>query len=278
MIVLLSYWLNVNWLRPWVDPLTFTLAVMIVAATLIFTPRVDERSGEGWNGRREAVADGQTESIKANTNRLVINGVIAAMLCVVFVAGLVERALAVTDDSVPQSMVVLLIALCVMAGLAMPAFAWIAKAWDGSSQSRENDELIDQLEDSRAEDQELRTEARTTNTACEQDEVHINTEVAPAINRAAYEVAEEERRAFGWLRVQIGGLPAAMPARPAEDLEPTGIRRSIPTGIPGAEPIRLDPLVDRGLRLQELQRRRSAAMARLDALPPHPWSMDRDSG
>ncbi len=101
--------------------------------------------------------------------------------------------------------------------------------------------------------------------------------MAPAINRAAYEVAEEERRAFGWLRVQIGGLPAAMPARPAEDLEPTGIRRSIPTGIPGAEPIRLDPLVDRGLRLQEL-RRRSAAMARLDALPPHPWSMDRDSG
>ena len=139
MIVLLSYWLNVNWLRPWEDPLTFTLAVMIVAATLIFTPRVDERSGEGWNGRREAVADGQ-RGHQGQHQQARHQWVIAAMLCVVFVAGLVERALAVTDDSVPDSMLALLIALCVIAGLAMPAFAWIAKAWDGSSQSRENDE------------------------------------------------------------------------------------------------------------------------------------------
>jgi hypothetical protein len=55
------------------------------------------------------------------------------------------------------------------------------------------------------------------------------------------------------------------------------MRRSIPTGIPGAVPIRLDPLVDRGMRIQALQRRRSNAMMRLDAMPPHPWSGNQEA-
>ena len=199
------------------------------------------------------------------------------VVCGAIVGGLVERALAVTDDSLPESMLALIIALCIIAGLAMPAIAFLAKAWDGSSHSRENDDLIEELEDGWAEDQGLRTEARALNIACEQGELHINTEVAPAIYRIADEVAEEARRAYAWLRVQIGGLPSAPPARPQEDdRDDDGIRRSIPTGIPGAEPIRLDPLVDRGLRLKELQRRRSGAMARLDALSPHPWSGNQD--
>ena len=102
LIVPPSYWLNVNWLRPWEDPLTFTLALVIVVATMIFTPRVNERSGEGWNGRREAIADGHTEAVTANTRKLATNGALAIALCAVFVGGLVERALAVVDDSVPQ--------------------------------------------------------------------------------------------------------------------------------------------------------------------------------
>ena len=48
----------------------------------------------------------------------------------------------------------------VMAGVAMPAFAWIAKPWDGSTQSRENDDLVEQLEAGLAEDQTLRSAAR----------------------------------------------------------------------------------------------------------------------
>jgi hypothetical protein len=194
------------------------------------------------------------------------------LLCTVFIAGLVERALDVTDDDVPILMQALLVALCVTAGVAMPAVAWLAKAWDGSSRSRENDDLIAQLEDGLAEDQQWWAAARSTNISCEQDELHINTEVAPAIYRAAAEVAVEERRAYGWLRVQIDGLPSAPPARPAENSDRSDMQRVIPTGIPGAEPIRLDPLVDRGLRIQKLRLRRSEAMERFDALPPHPWS------
>lgn len=151
------------------------------------------------------------------------------------------------------------------------------KAWDGSSRSRENDDLIDQLEDGRAEDQQLRAEARAANIACDQEESHIDSGVAPAIYRKGNEVADDARRAYGWLRVQIGGLPTAAPSRPIPDLDSAELRRSIPTGIPGAEPIRLDPLVDRGLQLAELKRRRAAAMARLNDIPPHRWAGNRDA-
>jgi hypothetical protein len=180
LIVLLAFWLNVNWLRPWDDPLTSTLILVVVAAALIFTPRVDERSGEGWNARCEAVADGHTDAITENTRKFLINGAIAVLLCTVFIAGLVERALDVTDGDVPILMQALLVALCVTAGVAMPAVAWLAKAWDGSSWSRENDDLIAQLEDGLAEDQQWRAAARSTTISCEQDRLHINTEVAPS--------------------------------------------------------------------------------------------------
>jgi hypothetical protein len=55
-------------------------------------------------------------------------------------------------------------------------------------------------------------------------------------------------------------------------LNAVDIRRTVSPGVPGAEPIRLDLLVDRGLRVPKLQRRRSEAMSRLDDLQPHPWS------
>jgi hypothetical protein len=100
--------------------------------------------------------------------------------------------------------------------------------------------------------------------------------VATALYGIPYQAAEEERRAYAWLRVQIGGLLSGPPAKPAEDLNAVDIRRTISTGVPGAQPIRLDSLVDRGLRIQKLQRRRSEAMSRLDDLQPHPWLGNQD--
>jgi hypothetical protein len=271
LIVLLTFFLNVEWTRPWADPLTWTLSVVVVLATLLFTPRMVERAAEGWNKRREAIAENQAEAKQAATRKLLINGAIATVVSIAIVGGLVERALAVIDNSLPESMLVLIIALCIIAGLAMPAVAFIAIAWDGSSFSRENDDLVEQLNDGLAQDQELRDEAHSLDEACGQEQLRVNTDVAPAIQRLAIEVVEEARRAYAWLRVQIGGLPSAPPARPEQDLA-GGQATSIDTGIPGAEPIRLEPLVSRGLRMEELARKRRELMTKLDEMPPHPWS------
>jgi hypothetical protein len=271
LVVLLTFFLNVEWTRPWADPLTWTLSVVVVLATLLFTPRMVERAAEGWNKRREAIAENQAEATQAATRKLLINGAIATVVSMAVVGGLVERALAVIDNSLPESMLALIIALCIIAGLAMPAVAFIAIAWDGSSLSRENDDLVEQLNDGLAEDQELRDQARSLDEACGQQQLRVNTEVAPAIQRIAIEVVEEARRAYAWLRVQIGGLPSAPPARPQQNLA-GGQATSIETGIPGAEPIGLEPLVNRGLRMQELARKRSQLITKLDATPPHPWS------
>jgi hypothetical protein len=271
LIVLLTFFLNVEWTRPLADPLTWTLSVVVVLATLLFTPRVVERAAEGWNKRREAIAENQAEAKQAATRKLLINGAIATVVSIAIVAGLVERALAAIDNSLPESMLVLIIALCIIAGLAMPAIAFIAIAWDGSSLSRENDDLVQQLNDGLAEDQELRDKARSLDEACGQEELRVNTDVAPAIRWIAIEFVEEARRAYAWLRVQIGGLPSAPPARPEQRLA-GGQATSIETGIPGAEPIGLEPLVSRGLRMEQLARKRSELMTKLDEMPPHPWS------
>jgi hypothetical protein len=271
LVVLLTFWLNVEWTRPLVDPLTWTLALVVVLATLLFIPRVVERAAEGWNKRREAIAENQADARRAATRRLLSNGGIALVVSLAIVTGLIERALAVIDNTIPQSMLVLIMALCIIAGLAMPAVSFIAIAWDGSSYSRENDDLIDQLDAGQAEDQDLRSKARSLDDACSQEETRINTEVAPAILRVAIDIANEAWRAYVWLRVQIGGLPSAPPRRPEQDLtadQPT----SIETGIPAAEPIRLEPLVSRGLRIEELRRRRGELMTKLDELPAHPWA------
>lgn len=275
LIVFLTFVLNVEWTNPIADPLTWTLSIVVVLATLLFTPRVVERAGDGWNKRREAIAERQLEAARRATRRLAVNGVIATVVSLVIVAGLVERALAVTDDSLTESMLALIIALCVIAGLAMPAIAFLAVAWDGSSISRENEGLVKQLDAGLAEDQGLRNEARSLDQTCAQKELHVGTELAPAALRIVVEIAEEMRRAYAWLRVQIGGLPSAPPARPIQDLNGAETH-SIDTGIPGAEPIRLQPLLTRGLRLKELQRRRQAAMTALEQMPPHPWSGNQE--
>jgi hypothetical protein len=271
LVVLLTFWLNVEWTRPLVDPLTWTLALVVVLATLLFIPRVVERAAEGWNKRREAIAENQAEAKQAAIRRLFSNGVIALVVSLAIVTGLIERALAVIDSTIPQSMLVLIMALCIIAGLAMPAVSFIAIAWDGSSCSRENDDLIDQLDAGRAEDQDLRSKARSLADTCHQEETHINTELAPAILRTAFDIANEAWRAYVWLRVQIGGLPTAPPRRPEQDLT-SDQPANIETGIPGAEPIRLEPLVSRGLRMKELRRHRSEMMSKLAEMPAHPWA------
>jgi hypothetical protein len=271
LVVLLTFFLNVEWTQPWADPLTWTVAVVVVLATLLFTPRVVERAAEGWNKRREAVAQNQEDAQKKATRKLATNGIIAWVVSLALVAGLVERALAVADDSMPESMLILIISLCVIAGLAMPAIAFIAVAWDGSTISRETENLVKQLGEGLAEDQNLRGTATALDQACGQVEFHLSTHLVPTIVQLAANVAEEAHTAYAWLWVQIGGLPSAPPTRPCHKL--IGDEAvAIDTGIPGAELIRLEPLIDRGIRLRELGRRRSELMAQLNAVPPHPWS------
>lgn len=176
------------------------------------TARFVDGAAEGWNQRREAIADAHPEPEETATRQLISNGAIATAIA-------------------------LLIGLARIAGLAVPGIAFMAKAWDGSSHSREHDDLIDQLNSCLTEGpghprrrhrprpgQRPRYRQRSVNTS------------SPASSAPPADHITTTQHAYSWLRIQIGGLPGvpSSPPTPASTSFVVTPRSPAPTPSPSS--------------------------------------------
>lgn len=260
--------LNVDFFDPLDNPFGWTLAVVIVVVVLYAQPRFVHASAEAWNHRREAIADRQSGAAEQATKRVITNTLTAGAFALFVTGALVERFLATNFTSDP-AIITLMIGLSILAGIGMPALAWIATAWDGSSQSRERDHLAAELDHGLAEDTGLRGAANLLHEQNQADATTLTEHTIPAIIRDADTALDPARHAYAFLRIQLGGLPDAPPYNRSD--VPATDPWVLDSTIPGAELIKLNPIADRNKRLNAMTAKQDNQINIINAHPTHPW-------
>lgn len=263
--------LNVNFLDPLDNLMGWTLAVVLVAVILFVQPRYVTRSAEAYNHYRESTADQQSFPAEQAARKARTNGAIAISFATFITAALVERFLAV--NAVTDHFIIgLMVGLCILAGFAMPIGAWLAIAWDGSSQSRERDHLSNHLDDSLARDTGLHNGIVQLDERIKADTVVITEHHTPAVMNHADDILDEARGAYAFLRIQLGDLPEA----PEYDAENTPARMGdtwkLYSRIPKTDPIHLKALEQRHRRLEAINSKRRTELTIIGGLPIHPWA------
>lgn len=260
--------LNVDFFDPFDNPFGWSLAVVIVVVVLYAQPRFVHASAEAWNHRREANADRQSGAAEQATKRVTTNTLIAAAFALFVTGALVERFVSVNFSSDP-AIISLMIGLSVLAGIGMPALAWIATAWDGSSQSRERDHLAAELDHGLDEDTGLRAAANLLHEQNQADTATLTEHTIPAIIREADTALDPARHAYAFLRIQLGGLPDAPPYNRCD--VPATDPWVLDSTIPGAELIKLTAIADRIKRLNAMTAKQDNEINIINNHPTHPW-------
>ena len=266
-LAFLTYYLNVPIVRPWQDWMGWTFSLILVVYIMLGQTWLVDHAARAHNHAREAQADGQKHhaevSRRGRLGYLLLTGTIAVGIT----TALIERGLDALGQAQTAVMVVMVM-LAVTTGLLMPTLAFLGKALDGSKVSRERDALADDLDADREEYDELIEQAEADLAVARSLDRELVEKVVPAILRDAQRVVDEARAPYNFLRLQIGGL--ANRVEPASTVEVAN-RPPIHSGVPGAEPVSLQPVIDRDSRLATLRARLSELTLRLRRVPPHPW-------
>jgi hypothetical protein len=163
-------------------------------------------------------------------------------------------------------------------GLLLPTLAYLGFALDGSKVSRERDGLAAQLDDDLDDYLETIGDSRRDLAGVAETGDTLKSKTFPDICHATQEAVDGVYEFYGTVRLLIGGLKADPPTRTTKTIsvDPAGnISGYIGTSIPGAGTVNLEPLFDRQHRLQEIENQRTDLLARVDALPKHPWGKSR---
>lgn len=270
----ITYYLNVNLLNPFVDPVAWGTAVIIVLM-VIFGQRVFvHQAAREHNNAREQKAEGNRHAGEASRHRR--NGYLAvtAVIAIGITGGMILRAVA-NLGTVASIITLLMIVLAALTGLLMPAIAYVAEALDGSTKSRERDGLADDEDTDLAEHDGGMDRLMSYLEGFDEMDHQVTDKVVPEIMLSAQACLNPARVAYSWLRIQIGGLPQKPPERGRPTLATTesgSLTGTLSTGIPGADALDLQSVRDRGQRIQELRVLKAQIVARKVALRPHPWA------
>jgi hypothetical protein len=200
-----------------------------------------------------------------------------AVVALAITSGMVLRGIAALGDASLQTTAVMVF-LAIVCGLLMPTLAYLARALDGSTISRQRDELAVALDDDLDQYQaDVEDSNRTAQGVAEQYET-LSRKVFPDICNTVQERVNQVHTPYTNARLMIGGLTGEPPTRPSRSIrrEDDGtFTGEISTGIPGARTVNLLPLFDRVSRLQALKQQRDDLQEQLDQLPPHPWAKSR---
>jgi hypothetical protein len=271
LLVFLTIYLNVPVFAPWVDPLSWTVGVIIVLAVTFGLKLTVSRSAKAFNAWREQSAERQNHEVEKSCRIAIRYGIFAGAIALVVAGTLVQRgSLALGDVSFAVNFT--MVSLAMITGIVVPALAWWAEAHDGSSVSRERDQLARDLNHDYADHQDLREEYLGNKADSEDIEHRVLTDILPRIVDGVQSVVNNARHDYAWLLVQIGNTeqpPDPQPLQISSDLaHPVG---SISTGIPGADSVDLQVLWDVLARLHALRSGRAAIDQRYQALARHPW-------
>ena len=263
--------LNIDFLDPFDNFSGWLLAVVVVAVMLPLQHFLVKRSSEAFNHYREALAEQQAFPAQSAKQRTISSGVGATLVGGAITFALIERFITVTDITDPF-IYWLMIALCTVTGIGMPLFAWFGHAWDGSRISRERDDLAEALDESLIRHNGLLNYVNLENTRFIDGRINLTERVIPTIVNITSIHVDNARKAYAFLRIQLGGLATKppycernYPAKPTD-------KWYLHTDIPGAEPIYLKLLENRASKIASLDAEREQAIHAITQLPTHPWA------
>lgn len=260
--VFMAYFMNVDFLSPGKDLLSWTAAVAIVFVLAFFQSRKVHQAAIDHNHAREQDARGHREAAQTSTSNRDHNLTLAGIATAIITAMLALRATASVDFGMP---LLVILTAAITTGIALPILAFVAVAFDGSSTSRERDELIGLLDEDEADFKtHLEDASDALDTARSQHEQLTQTVLKAICNQAEAEFYDA-RREYALLRILLG-----LPTRGQDDRVDSSNR--IRTGIPGAAPVDHRPLQDREITLQYLEGNREGLNDRLTKIPDHPWT------
>ncbi|MEV5966181.1 hypothetical protein AB0L70_30715 [Kribbella sp. NPDC051952] len=266
-LAFLTYYLNVPIATPWRDWMGWTFSLILVVYIMLGQTWLVDHAARAHNHAREAQADGQKHHAEASRRQRLWYLLVTGTVAVGITTALIERGLDALGRA-ETAVTVVMVMLAVTTGLLMPTLAFLGKALDGSKVSRERDALSEDLDEDREQYDELVEEAEADLATARSLDRELVEKIVPAILRDAQDVVDDARAPYNFLRLQIGGLSNRVENTSAVEV---ANRPPIHSGIPGAEPVSLQPVIDRDSRLTALRARLGELTLRLRHLPPHPW-------
>lgn len=273
-----SYFLDVPLFEPWVDLGAWSLAMVVVVATILGQRWLVYHAATSHNHGREAIAEGNgQEADDAMRRRNLYLAAAAITATSSITAGMVLRGV-ITLGMVGWDVTAFMVAVAVSAGVLMPTLAYLATALDGSKVSRERDSLIDDLNDDLDDHVAILEECHRGLAAVEQTGQTLVRRTFPAVCNDVQDVVDGAHRRHGLVRLLIGTVDAEPPEhdRPTVTIGTDGEARGwIATGLPGAARIDLRPLSERGSLLRHLLEDAARLRADVEAHSEHPWGRRR---
>ena len=262
-MVFLAFYMNIDWTDPLSDILAWSAAVVIVIVAIWLQSRKVNNGASDHNHAREHRGRRNLHAADASEAKRNRNLIIATVISLVLTGGLVLRATSSTDLGISLFVIT---ALAIVAGFGMPILAFIAVAFDGSSLSRERDELVRFLDGNKASYDMHKSRAGTLIDRADDVHKEILQAVVPAIRDATDDDLEPARHEYSLVRLLLG-LPEAKP--PSSEAAAPG---ALSTRILGADDVDLRSLRSRGDVLQHLLIERNQLSDALAQIPEHPWT------
>ena len=271
-------WLDVPFLRPQDDIGGWTLAVAVVAATVWLQNRFVHLAADAHNAARQAFAENHRHAAEQLRRRRTLTlAASASTVTAALASGMALRGFVTLSDAGRPTLVYML-ALAVLAGYAMPTIAYLARALDGSSLSRERDELVEELDERLAEHEDAVDFANENLARARTIGARLRSKDFHDVVAAAQAELDDVHRPYGLVRLLVGHLATPTPGTVPPTVTVDGEGRpvvALATSLPGAGATDLGQVVVRVERLATLERFCDDVAAALAATPEHPWSVPR---
>lgn len=272
-----TYYLNVPLLQPWQDWLGWSFAATVVVVIILGQTWLVRHAATSHNHAREARADGNRHEAEHGVKRRNWYIGLTAVTAAAITSGMIWRGTAALGAASVFT-TALMDFLAAVTGLALPTLMYLGIALDGSKISRERDSLAADLDaDLDAHLEKISSSRRSLANAADIGD-RLKDKTFPDICNTTQEAVDAVYRFYGIVRLLIGGLAAEPPPKTTKTigLDADGnIHGFIGTSIRGTRQVNLRPLFDRWHRLATVERQRNDLLARIDALPPHPWGKSR---
>lgn len=266
-----SYYINVNLLDPWADPLGWTFTMAVVVIIIIGQRWLVDHAARAHNLLREQLAEGQrSEAVKSERNRgwyLAEASVTAAAIT----GGMIQRGLASVGEDAGIWVTVIMTVLATTVGLLLPTLAYLAQALDGSKVARRRDALAADLDDHKAGVEDDIAAAKQLLDVAAETQRELEEQMFPEIVSDVQDAVNEAHVPYNFLRIQIGGLVADPPVKKSAPLNPDFTKDEVSCGLPGAAGVSLRPLGDAKARLDAIANEAATLRVRIERLTPHPW-------
>jgi hypothetical protein len=276
-LTFITYYLNVPLLQPWLDWLGWSFGLTVVLVIIVGQTWLVGHAASSHNHALDAHANGrrhQAEAAYALRNRYLA---LTAVTAVAITSGMIWRGVAALGSaSFGTTAVMILVAA--IAGLLLPALTYLGVAFNGSKISRERDSFVADLNDDLERYLETISDSRRDLADAAAIGDTLRDKTFPDICNAIQQAVDEVYEFYGTVRLLIGGLSADPPTKTTKTIHQgaaNSVSGYIGTSILGTRNVNLDRLFDRERRLSELERQGAGLLARIGALPPHPWGKPR---